>query len=567
MGPEERRSRETVAALNDRGERVGVVQVRLYRPFPAHALVEALPASVRSIAVLDRTKEPGSVGEPLFLDTVAAVTEAFADGEREVMPRIVGGRYGLSSKEFTPGMVAGVFDELKRERPRRRFTIGISDDVSGNEPRLRRDARHRAARHGPRDLLRPRLGRDRRGEQEHDQDPRRRGGTACAGLFRLRLEEVGLADGVAPALRAAADPRALPRQQAGFVGCHQFGLLDRADVLGRAAPGATLLLNCRLPPEAVWDALSRPVQEQILAKHIDCTRSTQAGSRARRASRADQHRPADLLLRALRRAAARAGDRADQGGDRQDVRPARRRGRRTQPGRGRPRARGIAPGRRARAGDRRPRAAAGRSRRRARVRPHGHRGDAGRARRRPAGQRAAGGRHLSERHGGLREAQHLRARRGVGRGPLHPVRQLQLRLPAQRDPLEVLRRVTPRGAPDGFESAPLDAVGLPDTRFTLQVYLEDCTGCALCVEACPVVAPGDPVARRSISSRASRCSRPSGRTSPSSRRCRQTTGRGSTSAPSAAPSSWSRCSSSPARAPGAARRRTSSCSRSSSATG
>ena len=81
--------------------------------------------------MLDRTKEPGSVGEPLFLDTVAAVTEAFADGEREVMPRIVGGRYGLSSKEFTPGMVAGVFDELKAERPRRRFTIGINDDVSG----------------------------------------------------------------------------------------------------------------------------------------------------------------------------------------------------------------------------------------------------------------------------------------------------------------------------------------------------------------------------------------------------------------------------------------------------
>ena len=95
--------RETVASLNARGERVGVVQVRLYRPFPAQALVEALPATVRRIAVLDRTKEPGSIGEPLFLDTVAALTESFADGERAVMPRVVGGRYGLSSKEFTPG--------------------------------------------------------------------------------------------------------------------------------------------------------------------------------------------------------------------------------------------------------------------------------------------------------------------------------------------------------------------------------------------------------------------------------------------------------------------------------
>ena len=108
-----------------------MAQVRLYRPFPAQALAEALPATVRHVAVLDRTKEPGSIGEPLFLDTVAALTESFGDGERAVMPRIVGGRYGLSSKEFTPGMVAGVFAELAGERPRRRFTIGIKDDVSG----------------------------------------------------------------------------------------------------------------------------------------------------------------------------------------------------------------------------------------------------------------------------------------------------------------------------------------------------------------------------------------------------------------------------------------------------
>ena len=112
MGSGAETIRETVAALNEQGERVGVVQVRLYRPFPAQALLAALPASVRQIAVLDRTKEPGSMGEPLFLDTVSALTESFADGEREVMPRVVGGRYGLSSKEFTPGMVAGVYAEL-----------------------------------------------------------------------------------------------------------------------------------------------------------------------------------------------------------------------------------------------------------------------------------------------------------------------------------------------------------------------------------------------------------------------------------------------------------------------
>ena len=117
---------ETVAALVGAGQRVGVLQVRLYRPFPAEAFAAALPASVRSVAVLDRTKEPGSVGEPFFLDVVAALMD-----ERESMPKVIGGRYGLSSKELTPGMVAGVFAELANEKPRRRFTVGIVDDVSG----------------------------------------------------------------------------------------------------------------------------------------------------------------------------------------------------------------------------------------------------------------------------------------------------------------------------------------------------------------------------------------------------------------------------------------------------
>src|SRR5205823_5161240 len=122
---------ETVTYLCGRGERVGMLQVRLYRPFPVQALLDALPASVSRVAVLDRTKEPGSNGEPLFLDVVAALAEAHTRGERAVLPLVTGARYGLSSKELTPGMVAGVFAELARERPRPRFTIGIHDDVSG----------------------------------------------------------------------------------------------------------------------------------------------------------------------------------------------------------------------------------------------------------------------------------------------------------------------------------------------------------------------------------------------------------------------------------------------------
>ncbi len=186
-----------------------------------------------------------------------------------------------------------------------------------------------------------------------------------------------------------------------------------------------------------------------------------------------------------------------------------------------------------------------------------------------AGQRTAGGRHLPERHDGLREAQHLRARRGVGSRQLHPVRQLRFRLPAQRDPVEVLRRV-PTGGRTGRNSTRhrWTRSACPNARFSLQVYVEDCTGCGLCVEACPVVVPGarrhqgdQPRPRRAAGAS------PSGRTSASSSRCRPTTGPGWTSARCAAPSSSSRCSSSPAPAPAAARRPTSSCCRSCSETG
>src|SRR5208282_4159748 len=131
MGSGGQTAAETAAYLAARDEKVGVVQVRLFRPFPAAAVLAAIPASAQRVAVLDRTKEPGSLGEPLFLDVLAALAEAHAAGDRPVMPLVIGGRYGLSSKEFTPGMVAGIFAELAADRPRPRFTIGITDDVTG----------------------------------------------------------------------------------------------------------------------------------------------------------------------------------------------------------------------------------------------------------------------------------------------------------------------------------------------------------------------------------------------------------------------------------------------------
>ena len=315
---------ETVAALNERDEKVGVVQVRLYRPFPAQALVEALPATVRQIGVLDRTKEPGSMGEPLYLDVVAALSEAHADGEREVMPRVSGGRYGLSSKEFTPGMVAGVFAELAREKPRRRFTVGIIDDVSKTS--LDYDA---SLDIEPEDTVRAvffGLGSDGTvGANKNTIKILGGGGEPeRPGVLRVRLEEVRLADRVAPALRAAADPGAVPRAP------RELRRLPsvRAARSGRRARagGARRHVAAQLPAPA-----GRGLGCAVAARPGADPRQGHRGLRHRRRpdrprggpGRSHQHRPPDLLLRDLRRAAARRVDRQDQGGDREDVRKAR----------------------------------------------------------------------------------------------------------------------------------------------------------------------------------------------------------------------------------------------------
>src|SRR5271155_5533589 len=255
---------QTVAALVERGERVGVVQVRLYRPFPTSALLEALPATVCTVGVLDRTKEPGSIGEPLYLDVVAA----HADGERPVMPRVTGGRYGLSSKEFTPAMVAGVFAELAREQPRRRFTIGIDDDVSGTSVEydpsfdIESPDTFRAVFFG--------LGSD--GTVSANKNTIKilgsEEGLHAQGYFVYDSKKSG--SQTESHLRFGPDPIRAPYlvTAANFIGCHQFRFLDKVDVLARAAAEATLLLNCRQPAAKVWDALPRLVQEQILAKRI-----------------------------------------------------------------------------------------------------------------------------------------------------------------------------------------------------------------------------------------------------------------------------------------------------------
>ena len=268
MGSGAQTAAETADYLAARGEKVGVLTVRLFRPFPADELIAALPSTARRVAVLDRTKEPGSLGEPLFLDVLSALAEAHAAGTLATMPVVTGGRYGLSSKEFTPGMVAGIFADLATEHPKPRFTIGIIDNVGRTsldyDPALDIEPAStiRAVFFG--------LGSD--GTVGANKNTIKiLGGDAgqhAQGYFVYDSKKSG--SQTVSHLRFGPDPIRAPYlvHNASFVGCHQAELIERLDVLGRAAPGATLLLNSPRPADEVWDSLPRPVQEQILVKKI-----------------------------------------------------------------------------------------------------------------------------------------------------------------------------------------------------------------------------------------------------------------------------------------------------------
>jgi pyruvate-ferredoxin/flavodoxin oxidoreductase len=268
MGSAAGAATEAVEALTAAGERVGLVTVRLYRPFPAEALAAALPPTVRRVAVLDRTKEPGASGEPLYQDVVCALAErAAADGS--VLPLVVGGRYGLASKEFTPAMAKAVLDALAADRPRNHFTVGIADDVS-----------HAS------------LPVDGSFSTEDDQSLRAvffgLGSDGTVGANKTSVKIVGegtdlsaqgyfVYDSKKSGSVTVSHLRMGPRpirstyliEQANFVACHQFHFLDRMDVLGRAAPSATFLLNSPWPADQVWDHLPREVQREIIDKGID----------------------------------------------------------------------------------------------------------------------------------------------------------------------------------------------------------------------------------------------------------------------------------------------------------
>jgi len=275
MGSGAETAGETAHYLTERGESVGVLKVRLYRPFSVKHFLEALPPTVRAIAVLDRTKEPGAAGEPLYQDVVTAVNEGLAEGSvpynqfaNRPYPRIIGGRYGLASKEFTPAMVKGVFDELRKAEPKNHFSVGIMDDVSHNsidyDPNFSIESPDTVrcvfwglgadgtvgANHNSIKII---------GEETENY---------AQGYFVYDSKKSG---GVTLShLRFGPRPIRAPYliSHASFVACHQFSYLERFDVTRYSAPGSVFLLNSIYGPDEVWDQLPAETQRDIIEKKL-----------------------------------------------------------------------------------------------------------------------------------------------------------------------------------------------------------------------------------------------------------------------------------------------------------
>ena len=482
-----------VKHLNEAGEKVGALFVRLYRPFPKEHLLAALPATVRKVAVLDRTKEPGSGGEPLFLDVSSAIGESVARGDREVMPVLTGGRYGLSSKEFTPAMAKAVYDELAKDRPRPRFTVGINDDVThlsldvDPDFQLLDPQTHRAVFYG--------LGSDGTvGANKNTikiigSDP----GTYAQGYFVYDSKKSG--SRTVSHLRFGPNPIQAPYlvTRSNFIGCHHWSILERVDVLEFAQPGATLLINSPYPADQVWEQLPRPMQDRIVELGISLhvidasavARAAGLGSRTNTVLQTcffaisgimPREEAIEKVKAAITKTYARKSmaivqknhDAVDASlahlhevqvptsatGQRDLIPPV--------PSDAPPFVREVTATMLAGRGDELPVSA---------LPVDGSY---------PSGTTRYEKRNISEIIAVWDNESCIQCGNCSFVCP-HAV------LRAKYYPSEVVEN-----APDGFLSQPLDAAGLPDTSYTLQVYAEDCTGCGLCVEACPVRPAGQP---------------------------------------------------------------------------
>jgi len=270
MGSGADAAEETVEALVARGEKVGMIKVRLYRPFANDVFLAALPATARSVAVLDRTKEPGATGEPLYQDVLTALAEDLAtgNGRFERMPTLVGGRYGLSSKEFNPAMVKGIFDELSKAKPKNHFTIGIVDDVTHTS--LAYDKEYDLE---PPDVVRAvfyGLGSD------GTVGASKNSASIIASATKMHVQGYFVYDSRKAGAETVSHIRFGPRpikstyliRRAQFVACHAFQFLERKDVLAEAMDGATFLINSPFGPDEVWGRLPIETQQQIIDKKL-----------------------------------------------------------------------------------------------------------------------------------------------------------------------------------------------------------------------------------------------------------------------------------------------------------
>lgn len=483
----------TAKSLNERGEKVGVVQIRLYRPFPLEQVLAAIPASATKIAVLDRTKEPGSGGEPLFLDVAAALGEAYAAGQRDSMPTVIGGRYGLSSKEFTPAMVVAIYDELAKASPRPRFTVGINDDVTMlsldydptldlEDPETLRAVFYGLGSDGT-------VGANKNTIKIIGDDP----DTYAQGYFVYDSKKSG--SRTTSHLRFGPNPIQAPYllTKAGFIGVHHWSILERIDVLNLANEGTTVLINSPYPADKTFDRLPRSMQQKIIDLHLnvyvinahEVARAAGLGGRTNTVLQTCFFAISGVLPR--EQAIAKIKDSITKTYSKKSMEIVEKNHRAVD-----------------------------------HSLEHLHQVEVPSA---PTNEHDLLKPIPDQAPEFVRE---VTAQMLVDKGDDLPVSALPVDgsypsgttqyekrnisdIVAQWDPETCIQCgncsfVCPHAvlrakyysksqladAPDSFQSAPLDAAGLPDTYYTLQVYAEDCTGCGLCVEACPVHPIGQP---------------------------------------------------------------------------
>ena len=488
--------RETVKKLTASGEKVGVIQVRLFRPFSLKHFVAVIPKSVKKIAVLDRTKEPGGTGEPFYQDVVTVLAEAYRLGNINEFPQIVGGRYGLSSKEFTPGMAKGVFDELKKPSPKNNFTIGIKDDVSHSS--LEFDSAFDIIPEGTVSAIFYGLGSDGTvGANKNSIKIIGEGTDLYAqGYFVYDSKKSGAQ--TVSHLRFGKEPIHAPYliREAGFIACHKFNFIEKLKMLRHARTGATFLLNSPFDVEEVWERLPSPVQEQIIEKKlkfyvIDGSGVAQAAGLGVKINTIMQAcffalsgvLPKEQAIERIKKSIEKTYRKKGKAVIEQNFRvvdaalenlfevkvPVNATGDNPLP----------------------PTVSAEAPEFVQQVTAMMMRGDGDEL---PVSKLPVDGTYPSA------------TTRWEKRNISDLVAQWEQDICIQCGncsfvcPHSVIRSKFYNGehlkqAPEGFPSAPINARGFPETRYTLQVYVEDCTGCNLCVEVCPVIDPEDQSAK------------------------------------------------------------------------